>query len=91
MNKSLEKKRDDLAWNICEGYEETVKFNTGFDLGVQAERERSQKLVEILEIYSKMSVAVNHWTSSTVSNRHTQQTTDVGQLARAALQEYRSE
>jgi hypothetical protein len=57
---------------------------------LQAERERSKILVEALEIYSKMLVVVNPWTRSTVSNRHTQQTTNVGELARQALEKYKA-
>ena len=60
MNKSLIEKRNILAHAFCSTIDVTknnhmIAFNVGFELGVQAERERSKILVEALEFYSLKS------------------------------------
>ena len=57
MNKSLIEKRNILAHAFCSTIDVTknnhmIAFNVGFELGVQAERERSKILVEALEFYA---------------------------------------
>jgi hypothetical protein len=56
MNKSLKEKRDELAWNLCENDQDrdNLSFKLGFDAGIQAERDRSQILLDVLKkVYLK--------------------------------------